>query len=95
MYMCPSSSLSTSPTYLRCSVEFAKLLVLRSHDVCWMDEAGRRGRFDSMTESYTLFQMNSSSSLLRTAPRRYDASNGKVVKVSRELKHYVRCHDRR
>ena len=46
MYMGLSSSFSTSSTYLRCSVEFAKLLVLRSYGVCWIDEIGRGGDVD-------------------------------------------------
>ena len=41
----PSSSLSTSSTYLRCSKDFAKLRVLRSQGVCGKDDKrGRRWR---------------------------------------------------
>lgn len=43
----PSSSLITSYTYLRYSAELAKLLALRNHGICWIEEAtGRAGGVD-------------------------------------------------
>jgi hypothetical protein len=48
-YRSPSSSSSTTSTYLRCSEEFAKPLVLRSHEGLLEDTIGRGGQVDSMT----------------------------------------------
>lgn len=48
----PAPPLARSSTYLRCSMEFVKLLVVRSHRVCWKADAGREEGVDSVTDAY-------------------------------------------